>query len=129
MLLDTALLILLWFWLQGQILWHESSVKKVLPELKGQAKLQLETSQGDTEMVSVTVCPSLWSTGEDKEERLGQGVPCPTLLPEECWSQTKSFRRSSPPSHKSDKQCTLIQKPDLLLAQKNLTKKSLTPHR
>lgn len=103
MLLDTALLLLSWLWLQGQILWHESSVKNVFPELMGQAKLQLETPQEDTEMVSVTLCPSLWSTGEDKEECLGQGVPCPTLLPVECWSQAKSFRRSSAPAHKSDK--------------------------
>lgn len=97
-------------------------MKKVLPELMGQPKPQLETSEEDTEMVSVTLCPSLWSSGEDKEEWLGQGVPCPTLLPVECWRLAKSFRMSSAPSHKSDKQCKLIQKPDLLLTQKKWPK-------
>lgn len=69
--LDTALLVLFWFWLLGQILWHESSVKEVF---MGQAKLQLQTSQEDTEMVPVAVCPSLWSSG--RTERSGWDRVC-----------------------------------------------------
>jgi len=55
--------------------------------------------------------------GEHKEECLGHRASCPALLPLDCWSQTKAFRRNSAPFHGSDKQCTLNQKPDFLLTQ------------
>lgn len=58
--------------------------------------------------------------GEDKEkEWLGRRVPCPALLPLECWSQAKAFGRNSAPFRGSDEQCILIQKPDFRLSVKN----------
>lgn len=61
--------------------------------------------------------------GKDKEkECLGHRVPCPALLPLECWSQAKTFRRNADPFHGSDKHCTLIHKPNFLLTPKNPTK-------
>lgn len=79
MLLDTALLLLSWFWLQGQILWHESTVKKVLPELTGQAKLQPETSQEDRDDTCDFVfhpCGTLRRTKRSSWDKVCLAQPC-----------------------------------------------------